>query len=141
MMFSSLTYTSTLKMESKYFSETQVNFQRTARHYTPEGRTLHSHGCENFKSCNIRMNRPRKMWSISSLPRKRKKKKKLRPLCAEAHSNANRGKRQYSYLFCFILNLKRSMSMPERKQICLIQLGLPTVYYRSPNTKLLHEIA
>jgi hypothetical protein len=28
-------------------------FQRTARHYIPEDRTLHNYNCENLKSCSL----------------------------------------------------------------------------------------
>jgi hypothetical protein len=44
------TYSSNLKMEAKFSSETSVDFQRTTRHYTPEHITLHNHRCENLKS-------------------------------------------------------------------------------------------
>jgi hypothetical protein len=43
-------YSSTLKMEVICFSETSVDFQRTARRYIPEYSTLHNHRCENLKS-------------------------------------------------------------------------------------------
>jgi hypothetical protein len=44
------TYSSTLKMEAICSSETSVNFERTTRHYTPEGSTFHNHHYENLKS-------------------------------------------------------------------------------------------
>jgi hypothetical protein len=37
-------------METIYFSETSVDFQRTTRRYVPEVSTFHSHRCENLKS-------------------------------------------------------------------------------------------
>jgi hypothetical protein len=43
-------YSSTQKMEVTCSSETLVGFQRTARRYIPEDRTLHNHNCENLKS-------------------------------------------------------------------------------------------
>jgi hypothetical protein len=36
--------------KAQYFSETSVNFQRTTRHYIPEGRTFDNHSSEIFKS-------------------------------------------------------------------------------------------
>jgi hypothetical protein len=38
------------KMEATCSSETLVDFQRTARRYIPQGRTLYNHRCENLKS-------------------------------------------------------------------------------------------
>jgi hypothetical protein len=35
-----MSYSSTLKMEEKYYSETSVDFQQITRHYIPEARTL-----------------------------------------------------------------------------------------------------
>jgi hypothetical protein len=43
-------YSSTLKMEAVYYSETSVDFQRTTRRYIPEDGTLHNHRCKNLKS-------------------------------------------------------------------------------------------
>jgi hypothetical protein len=43
-------YSSTLKMEAICSSEISVDFQRTARRYTPEDITLHNLHCENLKS-------------------------------------------------------------------------------------------
>jgi hypothetical protein len=40
MLVSYLAYSSTLKMETKYSSETSVDFQLTTRSYMPEERTL-----------------------------------------------------------------------------------------------------
>jgi hypothetical protein len=40
MLFSCSAYSSTLKMESIYSSETSDNFQRTTRRYAPEGGSL-----------------------------------------------------------------------------------------------------
>jgi hypothetical protein len=45
------TYSSTLKMESTYSSETSVHFQRTTQIHISEDRTLRNrHSCKNFKS-------------------------------------------------------------------------------------------
>jgi hypothetical protein len=44
-----LTYSSTLKMEATFSSETSVDFQRPTRRI-PEDRKLHNHRCENLKS-------------------------------------------------------------------------------------------
>jgi hypothetical protein len=52
-LVSSLAYSSTLKMEATYSSEISVDFHRTARHYVPGDRTLHSHHYENFRSNNL----------------------------------------------------------------------------------------
>jgi hypothetical protein len=41
---------STMKMEAAYTSKTSVDFQRTARRYIPEDRTLYNHCCENLRS-------------------------------------------------------------------------------------------
>jgi hypothetical protein len=48
-LVSRLTYSSTLKMEERYSSETSVDFKRTTRHCNPEARTLHNHRSENLK--------------------------------------------------------------------------------------------
>jgi hypothetical protein len=37
-------------MEAIYFSETSVDFQRTARHHIPEDSTFHNQRFENLKS-------------------------------------------------------------------------------------------
>jgi hypothetical protein len=37
-------------IEATYSSETSIDFQRTARRYTPEDGTLHKHRRENLKS-------------------------------------------------------------------------------------------
>jgi hypothetical protein len=42
-------YSSTLKMEAIFSSETSVGFQRTTWLYIPESSTLHNHSCENLK--------------------------------------------------------------------------------------------
>jgi hypothetical protein len=52
-LVSCLAYSSTLKMEAKCFSETLVDFQRTTRRYIPEDSSLHTHRCENLKTCQI----------------------------------------------------------------------------------------
>jgi hypothetical protein len=44
---------STLKMEATCSYETSVDFLRTAWCYTSEDITLHTHSCENLKSCII----------------------------------------------------------------------------------------
>jgi hypothetical protein len=46
-------YSSTLKMEATYSSETSVDFQRTIRRYITEDRTVHNHRCDNLKSCLV----------------------------------------------------------------------------------------
>jgi hypothetical protein len=46
-----LTYSSTLKMQVLRSTEMPVEFQLTTWRYIPEDRTLHKHGCQNFKSC------------------------------------------------------------------------------------------
>jgi hypothetical protein len=43
-------YSSNLKTEATYSSETSVDFQRTIQHYIPEDSNLHNHRCENLKS-------------------------------------------------------------------------------------------
>jgi hypothetical protein len=50
MLVSSLIYSSTLKMGRNFFSETSVDFQRTARRCIPEDKNIHNHSCENLKS-------------------------------------------------------------------------------------------
>jgi hypothetical protein len=47
-MVSFLAYTSTLRMEATYSSETLVGFQQTTWRYIPQYRTLHDHCCENL---------------------------------------------------------------------------------------------
>jgi hypothetical protein len=49
-LVSCLDCSSTLKMEAKFSSETSVDFQRTARSYIPQYRTLHNRRFENLKS-------------------------------------------------------------------------------------------
>jgi hypothetical protein len=49
MLVSCLSYSSTLKMEANYSSETSVEFQYTTWHYILEDITLHNHRCENLK--------------------------------------------------------------------------------------------
>jgi hypothetical protein len=51
-LVSCLAYSSILKMETIFSSETSVHFQRTTRRYVPEDRTLHNHRCENLKFQN-----------------------------------------------------------------------------------------
>jgi hypothetical protein len=43
-------------MEAACSSETPVDFQRTARPYILEDRSIHDHRCENLKSYNAYMN-------------------------------------------------------------------------------------
>jgi hypothetical protein len=50
MLVSYFAYSSILKMEAKYSSETSVNFYRTLFLYILEDRTLHSRRCKNHKS-------------------------------------------------------------------------------------------
>jgi hypothetical protein len=38
----------TLKMRAIFSSDTSVDFQRTARHYVPEDRTVNNYRCENL---------------------------------------------------------------------------------------------
>jgi hypothetical protein len=47
-------YSSTMKMEAIFSSETSGDFQRTTRRYIPEDRALHNHRCENLKSYTCR---------------------------------------------------------------------------------------
>jgi hypothetical protein len=47
---SCLVYSSTLKMEALFSSETSIDIERTTRRYIPEDSTLHNHRCENLKS-------------------------------------------------------------------------------------------
>jgi hypothetical protein len=48
--FSCSAYSSTLKTEAIYSSETSLDIQRTTRRYIPEDSTLRYHRCENLKS-------------------------------------------------------------------------------------------
>jgi hypothetical protein len=50
MLITCLVYSSTLKMEATCSLETSVDFQWTTPRYIPQGRTPHSHRCENLKS-------------------------------------------------------------------------------------------
>jgi hypothetical protein len=50
MAVSCVVYSSTLKLEIIYFSETSIDFQQTTRCYNPEDKTLHSHRCDNLIS-------------------------------------------------------------------------------------------
>jgi hypothetical protein len=50
MLVSCLAYSSTLKMEITYSSETSISFQRTVRRYIQEDRNIYNHRCENLKS-------------------------------------------------------------------------------------------
>jgi hypothetical protein len=43
-------YSSILKMEAIYSSETSIDFQRTTWRYIPEDSIVHNHRCENLKS-------------------------------------------------------------------------------------------
>jgi hypothetical protein len=49
-LFSCLAYSSTMLMEATCVSETSVDFLYITRHDTPEDRTVHNHGNENFGS-------------------------------------------------------------------------------------------
>jgi hypothetical protein len=51
-LVSYLAYSTTLKMEAIYSSETSVDFQQTTRRYIPEDRTIHNQRCENLTSFN-----------------------------------------------------------------------------------------
>jgi hypothetical protein len=49
-----LAYSSTLKIEAKYSTETSVDFERNTWRYIPEDIVLRNHRCEYFKSeCNL----------------------------------------------------------------------------------------
>jgi hypothetical protein len=48
-LISCLAYSSTLKMEATYSSETSADFQRTTLLYIPNARILHNHPYENLK--------------------------------------------------------------------------------------------
>jgi hypothetical protein len=68
MLVSCLAYSSALKLEATWFSETLVEFQRTTCRYIPEDRILHSHGCENLKSYKVNnrsrsLNLPPILWA------------------------------------------------------------------------------
>jgi hypothetical protein len=58
-LVSCLAYSSTLEIEGTCSYETSVAFQRTARRYVPENRTLHDHLCESFKCCTTRADHSR----------------------------------------------------------------------------------
>jgi hypothetical protein len=45
-------YSSSLKMETTFFSETSVDFHHPTRCYITEDRTLHNHRCERVKFYN-----------------------------------------------------------------------------------------
>jgi hypothetical protein len=45
-----LAYSSILKKDATWSSETSVDFQWTTYRYVPEDRALHSHRCANLKS-------------------------------------------------------------------------------------------
>lgn len=47
---SCLAFSSTLKMEAVYYSDTSVYVYQSIRCYTPEWSTLRNHCCENLKS-------------------------------------------------------------------------------------------
>jgi hypothetical protein len=49
-LISCVLYSSTLKVEAKYSSETSASFQRIALRYIPVDVTLHTHWCENLES-------------------------------------------------------------------------------------------
>jgi hypothetical protein len=48
-----LTYSSTLKIEATYSSETSVEFHRTTWRYIPQDRTVHNDRCGTIKTLNI----------------------------------------------------------------------------------------
>jgi hypothetical protein len=47
-------YSSTLKMEAIFSSETSAETRRTTRRHIPEDDSLHNHRCENLKSYNMK---------------------------------------------------------------------------------------
>jgi hypothetical protein len=51
MLFSCLSYSSTMKEEEICFSQMLADFQRSTQCYVLEDRTLHNCCCENVKSC------------------------------------------------------------------------------------------
>jgi hypothetical protein len=53
-LVSFLAYSSVLKMDTIFSSETSVDFQRITRHYIPEDITDHNRQSENLKSYNFR---------------------------------------------------------------------------------------
>jgi hypothetical protein len=55
-------YSSTLKMELIFSSETSVDFQRTTRHYIPENNTLYNHCCEHLKSYTVQFHNIEKLF-------------------------------------------------------------------------------
>jgi hypothetical protein len=57
-------YSSTLKMEATYSSETLVDFQRTTQCHIPEDITLHNHFCENLKSYILILLWMLKKWQL-----------------------------------------------------------------------------
>jgi hypothetical protein len=49
-LVSCLAYSSTLKTEATFSSETSADFQWTSWRYIPEDRTIHNYRCETLKS-------------------------------------------------------------------------------------------
>jgi hypothetical protein len=49
-LVSCFSYSSTLKVEAIYSSETSADFQRSTQRYIPEDSTFHNHRSENLKS-------------------------------------------------------------------------------------------
>jgi hypothetical protein len=50
-MVACLAYSSNLKIDATFSSETSVESQRTTRRYIPEHKTLHNRRCESLRSC------------------------------------------------------------------------------------------
>jgi hypothetical protein len=46
-------YSLSLKMEAAHYSETSIDFQRTMKRYSSEGRNRHENRCEYLKSYNL----------------------------------------------------------------------------------------
>jgi hypothetical protein len=46
-LISCFVFSSNLKMEATYSSETSFDFQRTTQRYIPEDKSFHNHSCEN----------------------------------------------------------------------------------------------
>jgi hypothetical protein len=86
-----LVYSSTLKIEVTYSSETSVYFQRATRPYIPEDRPIHNHRGENLKSYTIpyfsTLIMEVKCFSQTSVDFNRNKKRtKLRGLSPQART-------------------------------------------------------
>jgi hypothetical protein len=48
-------YSSALKIEATFSSETSIDFQRTTRLYIPEDGTVHIDRCQNLRACTNRL--------------------------------------------------------------------------------------